>query len=155
MQVMMLMILVAFTIWNSPKLYFKSREHIMLYQSHDTCRGCIAQRLASLITTPHHPRAPLFATVCCPVQQSSRTTRAPQPFSSHPGPAAAELPAAALLLPASSAAVARFTKTKTPRHPGGLGTMQTFSPVARMLITFEHKAVPFCTRHQNPYTVAT
>jgi len=41
------------------------------------------------------------------------------------------------------------------RHPGGLGTEQTISPLVRVLDSFEHEAGPFCTRHQNPYTVAT
>ena len=40
------------------------------------------------------------------------------------------------------------------RHPGGLGTEQTLSPVVRVLVSLEHEAAPFYTRHQNPYTVA-
>jgi len=41
------------------------------------------------------------------------------------------------------------------RHPGGLGTEQTLSPLVRVLVSFEHEAGSFYTRHQNPYTVAT
>jgi len=41
------------------------------------------------------------------------------------------------------------------RHPGGLGTEQTLSPLFRVLVSFEHEAGLFYTRHQNPYTVTT
>jgi len=41
------------------------------------------------------------------------------------------------------------------RHPGGLGTEQTLSPLIRVLVSFEHEAGLLYTRHQNPYTVAT
>ena len=41
------------------------------------------------------------------------------------------------------------------RHPGGLGTEQTLSPLVRVLVSFEHEAGLFHTRHQNPYTVGT
>ena len=43
----------------------------------------------------------------------------------------------------------------TRRHPARLGTEQTLSPLVRVLVSFEHKASSFYTRHQNPYAVAT
>ena len=41
------------------------------------------------------------------------------------------------------------------RHPEGLGTGQSLSPMVSVLVSFEHEAGWFYTRHQNPYTVAT
>jgi len=42
-------------------------------------------------------------------------------------------------------------KLRGRRHPGGQGT----DPLVRVLVSFEHEAGSFYTRHQNPYTVAT
>jgi len=41
------------------------------------------------------------------------------------------------------------------RHPIGLGTEHTLSPLVRVLVSFEHEANLFYTRHQNPYMVVT
>jgi len=46
-------------------------------------------------------------------------------------------------------------KLRARRHPDGQGTEQTLSPLVRVLVSFEHEAGSFYTRHQNPYTVAT
>ena len=50
MHVMMLMILIAFTMWNSPKLYFKSREHAVLPQSQYAATHCGCNMLKKTVS---------------------------------------------------------------------------------------------------------
>jgi len=131
-----------------------AHQRRVLLVGSDTHRGGIAGK-------PNHdtaPRTHLCLPPCVALcnSRSARTRCAPQPLPSHP--AATVLSAAALPLLASSAAAARLSKPKTPsarRHPGGLGTEQTLSPLVRVLVSSEHEAGSFYTRHQNPYTVTT
>jgi len=69
--------------------------------------------------------------------------------------AALSLPAAACLIRHGCLLVQTKTSKVSQRHPGGLGTERTLSPLVRVLVSFEHEATSFYTIHQNPYVVVT
>jgi len=124
----------------------------------DTHRGEIAGK-------PNHDTAPR-ARLCLPPcvamynSHSARMPCAPQPLPSHPvstvsSAAALPLLAAACLICCDCSLVQTKNYEVARRHPGGLGTEQTLSPLVRVLVSFEHEAGSFYTNHQNSYTVAT
>jgi len=113
--------------------------------------------LVSQITTPRRPRAPLFATLCCPVQQLECThavcaTAFAQPSCLH---------TVVFCCIAAACLICRCCSLVQPKNLKALGDiledwgLSKQSDLKSVLVSFEHEAGLFYTRHQNPYKVAT
>jgi len=123
----------------------------------NTHRGCIAGK-------SHCDTAPPTRALVCHLVLPCATNVAHARHVRHslcPAILLFSVPCHCIAASASSALLVVLPNQKlrgTWRHPGGLGTEQTLSPVVRVfIISFEHKASEslFYTRYQNPYTVST
>ena len=132
-----------------------AHERRVLFFGFNTPRGGIEGKLNHYTV----PRARLCLPPCVTLcnSRSAHTPFVSQPLPSHP---AATVSYAAVLfcclphLPLLLACPNQNSEV-AGRHPIGLGTEHTLSPLVRVLVSFEHEANLFYTRHQNPYMVVT
>jgi len=132
-----------------------STQTVLDYQRRVLLVGSYPPR-GGITGKPNHdtvPRVRLCLPACVALfnSRSGRTPCVPQSLPIHPAVTVSYTVALPLLV--SSAASARLSKSKTPRSLGDILPDWGLSKHS-VLVSFEHEAGLFYTRHQHPYTVA-